>query len=176
MSRAAVQEDVRGVGISSYNGGHVEFFAEVVELSGKQGAADIGVFGGGGGTITHGDGKLMLRAAWTASSLRARRSQKSSSTSSPASRGRPADGAARGASQDLRISQRLAEGAPAGKSAFARDAPRVIGITGPGGAGKTTLIDELVLRQLQADPRRASRSSRTTPASSARARCWAIAR
>ena len=31
IARAAVQEDVRGVGISSYNGGHVEFFAKVVE-------------------------------------------------------------------------------------------------------------------------------------------------
>src|SRR4051812_36122533 len=50
--RAAVQEDVRAVGISSYNGGHVEFFADVVKGLRAGGAADIGVFGGGGGTIT----------------------------------------------------------------------------------------------------------------------------
>src|SRR6187455_430398 len=48
--RAAIQEDVRAIGISSYNGGHVEFFSEVVSLLKRRGAADIGVFGGGGGT------------------------------------------------------------------------------------------------------------------------------
>src|SRR6266487_5920279 len=36
--RAAIQEDVRAVGISSYNGGHIEFFAEVVDLLRKHGA------------------------------------------------------------------------------------------------------------------------------------------
>src|SRR5712692_5774427 len=57
--RAAIQEDVRAIGISSYNGGHVEFFAEVVALLGKQGAGDIGLFGGGGGTITPEDVRIM---------------------------------------------------------------------------------------------------------------------
>ena len=51
--RAAIQEDVRAIGISSYNGGHIEFFASVVDLLRKKGADDIKVFGGGGGTITH---------------------------------------------------------------------------------------------------------------------------
>src|SRR5258707_7298423 len=50
--RAAIQEDVCAIGISSYNGGHVEFFAGVVDHLRKQGARDIKVFGGGGGTIT----------------------------------------------------------------------------------------------------------------------------
>src|SRR6202045_4227159 len=59
--RAAVQEDVRAIGISSYNGGHVEFFAEVVDLLRKRGADDIKVFGGGGGTITHEDAAAMKR-------------------------------------------------------------------------------------------------------------------
>src|SRR2546421_7220869 len=59
--RAAIQEDVRAIGISSYNGGHVEFFSEVVELLKAQGAADIGVFGGGGGTITPDDAKQMTQ-------------------------------------------------------------------------------------------------------------------
>src|SRR6202030_4123363 len=59
--RAAIQEDVRAIGISSYNGGHVEFFAEVVDLLRKKGANDIKVFGGGGGTITHDDAKTMRR-------------------------------------------------------------------------------------------------------------------
>src|SRR4029450_3227726 len=49
--RAAIQEDVRAIGISSYNGGHIEFFAAVVDLLRKKGADDIKVFGGGG--VTH---------------------------------------------------------------------------------------------------------------------------
>src|ERR1051325_2875624 len=53
--RAAIQEDVAAAGISSYNGGHIEFFAEVVPQLKKKGANDIAVFGGGGGTITHED-------------------------------------------------------------------------------------------------------------------------
>src|ERR1700757_1764302 len=59
--RAAIQEDVRAIGISSYNGGHIEFFAAVVDLLRKKGADDIKVFGGGGGTITHDDAAMMRR-------------------------------------------------------------------------------------------------------------------
>ena len=59
--RAAIQEDVRAIGISSYNGGHIEFFAAVVDLLRKKGADDIKVFGGGGGTITHDDAAIMKR-------------------------------------------------------------------------------------------------------------------
>ena len=59
--RAAIQEDVAAIGISSYNGGHVDFFAEVVRQLQRQGAGDIAVFGGGGGTITHDDAQLMKR-------------------------------------------------------------------------------------------------------------------
>src|SRR5438046_9781356 len=60
--RAAIQEDVAAIGISSYNGGHIEFFAEVVRQLNKHGARDIAVFGGGGGTITHDDAKAMKRS------------------------------------------------------------------------------------------------------------------
>src|SRR2546422_3473130 len=59
--RAAIQEDVRAIGLSSYNGGHVEFFAEVIDRLRKAKAAHIGVFGGGGGTITPADAKRMER-------------------------------------------------------------------------------------------------------------------
>src|SRR6202171_5196273 len=61
MVRAAIQEDVRAIGISSYNGGHVEFFASVCRQLREAGAGDIGVFGGGGGTITHADAEAMCR-------------------------------------------------------------------------------------------------------------------
>ena len=59
--RAAIQEDVGAIGISSYNGGHIDFFAEVVKQLRRQGAGDIAVFGGGGGTITYDDARLMKR-------------------------------------------------------------------------------------------------------------------
>src|SRR3989441_12881011 len=59
--RAAIQEDVRAIGISSYNGGHVEFFAEVVDLLHKRGADEIRGFGGGGGTITDADAAAVRR-------------------------------------------------------------------------------------------------------------------
>src|SRR5258706_14927133 len=59
--RAAIQENVRAIGLSSYNGGHVEFFTEVVTLLRKHEAGHIGVFGGGGGPITPADAKIMQR-------------------------------------------------------------------------------------------------------------------
>src|SRR6476620_8010557 len=42
--RAAIQEDVSAIGISSYNGGHVEFFDEVLRLLRTSKASDISVF------------------------------------------------------------------------------------------------------------------------------------
>jgi len=48
---AAVQEDVQGVAISSYQGGHVEYFQYLVDLLREQGAGQVKVFGGGGGVI-----------------------------------------------------------------------------------------------------------------------------
>ncbi len=48
---AAVQEDVQGIAVSSYQGGHMEFFRYMVDLLREQGASRIKVFGGGGGVI-----------------------------------------------------------------------------------------------------------------------------
>lgn len=47
----AIQEDVQGIAISSYQGGHVEYFKYMIELLNEQGAGHIKVFGGGGGVI-----------------------------------------------------------------------------------------------------------------------------
>src|SRR4051812_43155442 len=157
--RAAIQEDVRAVGISSYNGGHVEFFVEVVRQLRKRGADDIAVFGGGGGTITHEDVRIMRQKGvdqifFAGTSLsdmveyvrtRYAKSRRQRATSDP----------------DLALARRLtgieraaagAKGPKAGRSSRNSHRARVIGFTGPGGAGKTTLIDELVLRFLQRNP------------------------
>src|SRR5689334_5529946 len=48
---AAIQEDVQGIAVSSYQGGHLEFFKYMVDLLRERGAERIKVFGGGGGVI-----------------------------------------------------------------------------------------------------------------------------
>ena len=48
---AALQEDVQGVAVSSYQGGHVEYFSYLVERLAEVGAGHVQVFGGGGGVI-----------------------------------------------------------------------------------------------------------------------------
>ena len=156
IARAAVQEDVRAVGISSYNGGHVEFFSEVIDLLRRRGAGDIGVFGGGGGTITRADAKVMRRKGvdrifFPGTPLDEMVEFIQTTYARPAKRNAkiPAD-------PDRRLG-RLLSTIESGNGSAARvprfgARPRTIGITGPGGAGKTTLIDELVLRCLRSDP------------------------
>ncbi|MGM7682056.1 fused isobutyryl-CoA mutase/GTPase IcmF [Cytobacillus sp. Hm23] len=48
---AAVQEDVQGIAISSYQGGHVEYFKYMYDLLKEKGASHIRIYGGGGGVI-----------------------------------------------------------------------------------------------------------------------------
>src|SRR5437762_11558079 len=50
--RAAIQEDVAAIGISSYNGGHIDFFGDVVSQWKKHGANDIAVYGWLGVSLT----------------------------------------------------------------------------------------------------------------------------
>mgnify|MGYP003344574000 CR=1 FL=1 len=49
--RAAVQEDVQGIAVSSYQGGHVEYFKYMIDQLRSRGGENIQVFGGGGGVI-----------------------------------------------------------------------------------------------------------------------------
>src|ERR1700704_4228839 len=48
---AALQEDVQGIAVSSYQGGHIEFFKYMLDLLRSRGGEHIKVFGGGGGVI-----------------------------------------------------------------------------------------------------------------------------
>src|SRR4030095_829885 len=47
----AIQEDAHAIAVSSYQGGHVEFFKYMLDLLRERGGANIKVFGGGGGVI-----------------------------------------------------------------------------------------------------------------------------
>ncbi|SVE30145.1 uncharacterized protein METZ01_LOCUS482999, partial [marine metagenome] len=48
---AAIEEDVQGIAVSSYQGGHVEFFRYMLDMLRDNGRSEIRVFGGGGGVI-----------------------------------------------------------------------------------------------------------------------------
>ena len=165
--RAAIQEDVRAIGISSYNGGHIEFFAEVIALLRKRGANDIKVFGGGGGTITHQDAAAMKRKG-VDNIFFAGTSLAEMTDYVRRHYGRPRVKRSRPKSPDQELAHKLTaieNGYARGKRVTSNVQPvtlkkkarnssktRVIGFTGPGGAGKTTLIDELVLRFLNQNP------------------------
>ncbi len=166
MVRAAIQEDVKALGISSYNGGHVEFFSEVASLLKKQGADYIKVFGGGGGTITGKDEVIMRKngvdkiffAGTSLQDMVDYVHQHYSGSHKPFRGRKP--------SADMELARKLTEiedsyagkKRPASKKKIKKPKSetrkvKVFGFTGPGGAGKTTLIDEIVLRLLHREPK-----------------------
>ncbi len=163
---AALQEDVQAIAVSSYQGGHVEYFKYMVELLQARGGERIQVFGGGGGVIVPAEireladsgvrifspedgqrmglagmiGEMMMRADIDLA-LHAPKSLDSLAGHGLAAWRALAQliTALENGRADAALLQTLHERAAAAKVP-------VLGITGTGGAGKSSLTDELIRR------------------------------
>ncbi|WP_329289410.1 fused isobutyryl-CoA mutase/GTPase IcmF [Streptomyces pseudovenezuelae] len=160
---AALEEDAHGVAVSSYQGGHVEYFEYLVASLRKQGAEHIRVVGGGGGVIVPEEIARLRESGVTIFSPEdGQRLGLAGMVNSVVKDcdfdlwdGRPADLTAVLTGDRFAIARALT-GAELGKlpeefrrelraTAAARNVP-VLGITGTGGSGKSSLTDELVRR------------------------------
>ncbi|HEX4077968.1 MAG TPA: fused isobutyryl-CoA mutase/GTPase IcmF [Rhizomicrobium sp.] len=162
---AAIQEDVQGVAISSYQGGHVEYFKYAVDLLHERGAGRIKIFGGGGGVITkdemaelhaYGVERLYspedgqrLSLQGMIDDMMARADFDPTDDGAVDIRTLPTPGWRPLARFITRLEHgRIDPGVLAGTSG-ARDNNRpmpIVGITGTGGSGKSSLCDELIRR------------------------------
>jgi methylmalonyl-CoA mutase len=162
---AVVEEDAHGAAVTSYQGGHLEFFRYVRSLLEDNGAGEVQLFGGGGGTILPEEGEL-LAAEGTAriySPDDGRELGLQGMVDDLLDRCGPPLGATLPGSvgdldpTDKRLLARMisaAENYPdqhtgvlaEARSIAADSSAPVIGITGTGGSGKSSLIDELVVR------------------------------
>jgi methylmalonyl-CoA mutase len=162
---AALQEDVQGIAVSSYQGGHVEYFKYMVELLRQRGGEGIQVFGGGGGVIVPAeirelaaqgvrifspeDGQRMGLQGMIGEMVMRCDAAAGKAPSSIADIGGHGQAAWRALAQlitaleagsaDAKLQASLQE------RAKAMAAP-VLGVTGTGGAGKSSLTDELIRR------------------------------
>lgn len=166
---AAIQEDVQGIAITSYQGGHMEFFKYILDLLRQKKAGHIKVFGGGGGTIlpseiqelheygitrlySPDDGRQMGLQGMIDSLLEAcdfplewegdEPPFTTPSTSDEKSLARLITLA----ENDQGTFQQLFP-----SSSFRGTETPVLGITGTGGAGKSSVVDELIRRYLLED-------------------------
>ncbi len=168
---AAIQEDAHGIAVSSYQGGHVEFFGFIMDLLRERGADHIKVFGGGGGVIVPaeirqiegmGVTKIYSPEDGRRLGLQGMINHMIESLDYPLETSSVADRAT-----DLSVANSLLtsryitsiEEAKAHQNGhltalmqplmkkISRNIP-ILGITGTGGAGKSSLVDELVTRFL----------------------------
>ena len=164
---AAVQEDAQGIAVSCYQGGHVEFFKYIIDLLRERGESHIKVFGGGGGVIVpdeiaeiegYGVHKIFSPEDGRKMGLQGMINLVLQECDFSQQRDIKAE-LSRLAAQDIRAVNTLitlaeqavhdhAVGYGALRDtikAMAQQVP-VVGITGTGGAGKSSITDELVLR------------------------------
>ena len=168
--RAAIQEDADAIAISSYQGGHNEYFRFMIDQLKERGAGHIQVFGGGGGTITldeiaeleaygvnriyHPDDGMGMGLVEMIEDVIARTGNRRRIPTTPMQVNQddsPSIAAMLTALEAgllsesaLKLKRREWQGAK-------QQAP-VIGITGTGGAGKSSVTDELLNRMLASFP------------------------
>ncbi|MBM6616779.1 fused isobutyryl-CoA mutase/GTPase IcmF [Bacillus suaedaesalsae] len=169
---AAIQEDVQGIAISSYQGGHVEYFKYMYDLLKERNASHIRIYGGGGGVIIpreihelhdYGIARIFSPEDGRQYGLQGMINRMIEECDFPTvtSITNELEGLKEGNIQAITRLITLAEGqvnatneaAAAAESVLekvkelATDTP-VLGITGTGGAGKSSLTDEIVRRFL----------------------------
>ncbi len=165
---AAIEEDVHAIAVTSYQGGHMEFFRYLLELLTERGGEHIRVFGGGGGTILPEEGEaladsgitrvyspddgrtmgltgmvadMLARSDYPTGELEPDFDLDALTTDSPAIVARLISAAENYGDKYADIWEQVED--RAGRS----DAP-IVGVTGTGGSGKSSLVDELVRRLL----------------------------
>ena len=173
--RAALQEDADAIALSSYQGGHVEYFKYMVDMLRERGAGHVRVFGGGGGTITPeeireleaygveriyhpNDGMhmglvhMIEDVVQRAGDAAAKRAGSESGVlpkvdiDDEISIGHMLSAIEEGKLGDSELEHQRKQWKLAGKHT------PVLGLTGTGGAGKSSVVDELLLRFLHAFP------------------------
>ncbi|MBZ5857957.1 methylmalonyl-CoA mutase family protein [Flavihumibacter profundi] len=159
---AAIEEDVQGIAITSYQGGHVEFFKYMKDLLDQNGCGHIKIFGGGGGTIlpeeirelqqygitriySPDDGRHMGLEGMIEDVIKQCDFQLNGSGGykSPMTLGELKD--VRAIARQITIAENSNKAAAPGNKYRQRP---VLGITGTGGAGKSSVTDEIVRRFL----------------------------
>ncbi|HVP88383.1 MAG TPA: fused isobutyryl-CoA mutase/GTPase IcmF [Casimicrobiaceae bacterium] len=161
---AALQEDAHGIAISSYQGGHVEFFKYMLDLLRERGGANIKVFGGGGGVIIaseidelqkYGVTRIFSPEDGARLGLQGMINEVVAATDFDLAQDLPKDLNAL-KTGDRRVLARFITGLEAAavpqklrdellRAAESSKAP-VLGVTGTGGSGKSSLVDELIRR------------------------------
>ena len=176
--KTALEEDADAVCVSSYQGGHMEYFRYMYDLLQESDAGGIEIFGGGGGTILHDEidelhqhGITRLYHADDGHSVGLdgiindliSRISKSSPSSDEyekmllhLSEGKNLSWRALSQLLTLMENSSLSPQTHTKIQDFLQSArkkqPLILGVTGPGGAGKSSLLDELIQRFLYASP------------------------
>jgi methylmalonyl-CoA mutase len=171
IARAAIEEDAQAVAITSYQGGHMEFFRYVRSLLDEAGADHVKIFGGGGGTILPEEAEELERSGieriyspddGRELGLQGMIDDLLERADYPVVSDAPLDPADLTPDTPGLLGRMISTVeqdpnsvlATTAREAAARSVAPVIGITGTGGAGKSSLIDEIVVRYLTDFPDR----------------------